>query len=249
MTEDLDPVETREWLDLLDGVIEVEGPQRAHYLLEKLIGGARRRGAPVPYSATTPYLNTIPVEKQPHHPGDRTIEHRLRSIIRWNAMAIVLRANKHSSELGGHIASFQSSALLYDTGFTHFWHAPSQNHGGDLIYIQGHVAPGIYARSLRRRPAHRRAASEVPSRGRRQRALVLSASLAHAGLLAISDGLDGPWAADGNLSGPLSQIPSRARFRRYRRPQRSGRSSATAKWTSRNRPARSRSLREKSSTI
>ena len=148
MTDDLDPVETREWLESLDGVIEVEGAERAHFLLDKLIGGARRRGAPVPYSATTPYLNTIPVEKQAHHPGDRAIEHRIRSIIRWNAMAIVLRANKASSELGGHIASFQSSALLYDTGFMHFWHAPSQTHGGDLIYIQGHVAPGIYSRSF-----------------------------------------------------------------------------------------------------
>ena len=213
MTEDLDPVETRESLDSLDGVVEVEGPQRAHYLLAKLIGGARRRGAPVPYSATTPYLNTIPVEKQPHHPGDRTIEHRIRSIIRWNAMAIVL-ANEHSSELGGHIASFQSSALLSDTGFTHFWHGASQIHGGDLIYIQGHVAPAIFT-FVSRRAAHRRTASEFPSGGRRQRAVVLSASLAYAGLLAISDGLDGPRAADGNLSGPLSQVPSRARFRRY----------------------------------
>src|SRR4051812_25256841 len=87
--------------------------------------GARRKGAPVPYSANTPYLNTIPVERQPQHPGDRAIEHRIRSVIRWNALAIVLRANKVSSELGGHIASFQSSALLYDTGFMHFWHAPS----------------------------------------------------------------------------------------------------------------------------
>src|SRR3954463_7525052 len=108
----------------------------------------RRRGPPVPSSANTPYLNTIPVEKQPPHPGDRAIEHRVRSIIRWNALAIVLRANKVSSELGGHIASFQSSALFYDTGYQHFWHAPSDNHGGDLIYVQGHVAPGIYARSF-----------------------------------------------------------------------------------------------------
>ena len=144
---DTDPAETREWLDSLDGVIEVEGPERAHFLLERVIDGARRRGAPVPYSSTTPYLNTIPVEKQPHHPGDRAIEHRIRSIIRWNAMAIVLRANKESSELGGHIASFQSSALLYDTGFMHFWHAPTESHGGDLVYVQGHVSPGIYARS------------------------------------------------------------------------------------------------------
>ena len=145
---DTDPTETREWLDSLDGVIEVDGPERAHFLLEKVVDEARRRGAPVPFSASTPYLNTIPVERQPSHPGDRAIEHRIRSIIRWNAMAIVLRANKVSSELGGHIASFQSSALLYDTGFMHFWHAPTESHGGDLIYVQGHVSPGIYARSF-----------------------------------------------------------------------------------------------------
>ena len=145
---DTDPRETREWIDSLDGVLEVDGPERAHYLLERVIDGARRKGAPVPYSANTPYLNTITLEKQERHPGDRAIEHRIRSVIRWNAMAIVLRANKTSSELGGHIASFQSSALLYDTGFTHFWHAPSAEHGGDLIFVQGHVAPGIYARSF-----------------------------------------------------------------------------------------------------
>jgi pyruvate dehydrogenase E1 component len=145
---DTDPAETQEWLDSLEGVIEVDGPERAHYLLSRVIDGALVKGAPVPYSANTPYFNTIPVEKQPPHPGDRAIEHRIRSVIRWNALAIVLRANKLSSELGGHIASFQSSALLYDTGFQHFWHAASDNHGGDLIFIQGHVAPGIYARSF-----------------------------------------------------------------------------------------------------
>ena len=249
MTEDLDPVETREWVDLLEGVIEVEGPQRAHYLLEKLIGGARRRGAPVPYSATTPYLNTIPVEKQPHHPGDRTIEHRLRSIIRWNAMAIVLRANKHSSELGGHIASFQSSALLYDTGFTHFWHAASQNHGGDLIYIQGHVAPGIYARSF----IEGRLTEEQLLKFRQEVDGNGLSSYPHPWLmpdyLAISDGLDGPRAADGNLSGPLSQIPSRARFRRYRGPKRLGVPRRRRNGRAGIRPAPSRSLRGRSSTI
>ena len=147
-TRDTDPVETQEWLDSLEGVIEVEGPERAHFLLNRVMDGARQKGAPVPYSANTPYLNTIPVEKQPPHPGDRAIEHRIRSVIRWNALAIVLRANKTSSELGGHIASFQSSALFYDTGYQHFWHAPTDTHGGDLIFIQGHVAPGIYARSF-----------------------------------------------------------------------------------------------------
>src|SRR6266404_6949381 len=143
-----DPTETQEWLDALDGVIDIEGADRAHYLLERVIEGARRRGAPVPYSANTPYLNTIPPEREERHPGDRAIEHRIRSFIRWNALAIVLRANKHSSELGGHIASFQSAATLYDVGFMYFWHAPSANHGGDLIYIQGHSSPGIYARAF-----------------------------------------------------------------------------------------------------
>jgi pyruvate dehydrogenase E1 component len=145
---DTDPTETKEWLDALDGVIQVEGAERAHYLLEKVLDGARRKGARVPYSANTPYLNTIPPEREQPHPGDRTIEHRIRSFIRWNALAIVLRANKHSSELGGHIASFQSAATLYDVGFMHFWHAPSAQHGGDLIYIQGHSSPGVYARAF-----------------------------------------------------------------------------------------------------
>jgi pyruvate dehydrogenase E1 component len=147
-TADIDPVETREWLDSLDGVIEVEGRDRAAFLLDELLGRARRRGTPVPYSASTPYLNTIPPEREARHPGDRAIEHRIRSYIRWNALAIVLRANKESSELGGHIASFQSAATLYDVGFMHFWHAPSERHGGDLVFVQGHSSPGIYARAF-----------------------------------------------------------------------------------------------------
>ncbi|MDP4023594.1 pyruvate dehydrogenase (acetyl-transferring), homodimeric type [Methylobacterium sp. NEAU 140] len=145
---DLDPVETQEWLDSLDGVLEIEGPERAHFLIEQVVEGARKRGAPVPYSANTAYLNTIPVDKQDPHPGDRAIEHRIRSAIRWNAIAIILRANKESSELGGHIASFQSSATLYDTGFMHFWKGDSEGRGGDLIYVQGHSAPGVYARAF-----------------------------------------------------------------------------------------------------
>ncbi|KMO38382.1 pyruvate dehydrogenase (acetyl-transferring), homodimeric type [Methylobacterium aquaticum] len=146
-SRDLDPVETQEWLDSLDGVLEVEGPERAHFLIEQVIEGARKKGAPVPYSANTAYLNTIPVDKQPPHPGDRAIEHRIRSAIRWNAIAIILRNNKDSSELGGHIASFQSAATLYDTGFMHFWHGAEGERGGDLIYVQGHSSPGIYARA------------------------------------------------------------------------------------------------------
>ncbi len=147
-TTDLDPSETHEWLDALGSVLEFDGEDRAAFLLDELVQEARRSGTPVPYSATTPYLNTIPPSREPPHPGDHTIEHRIRSLIRWNAVAIVLRANKESSELGGHIASFQSAATLYDVGLEHFWHAPSAEHGGDLVLVQGHVSPGIYARSF-----------------------------------------------------------------------------------------------------
>src|SRR5580765_285016 len=147
-TPDIDPEETREWLDSLEAVIDAEGVDRAHFLLEQLITTARLRGTYLPYNANTPYLNTIPADRQPHYPGDREIERRISSIIRWNALAMVVRANKESSELGGHIASFQSAATLYDIGFGHFWRAPSANHAGDLIYMQGHSAPGIYARAF-----------------------------------------------------------------------------------------------------
>jgi pyruvate dehydrogenase E1 component len=144
---DPDPQETQEWLDALDGVLEYEGSERAHYLLEKLIDKARRSGAYLPYSANTAYINTIPPGQEERSPGNHELEHRIRSYVRWNAMATVVRANKISSELGGHIASFASAATLYDVGFNHFWHAPSGHHGGDLIFAQGHSSPGIYARA------------------------------------------------------------------------------------------------------
>ena len=146
--QDIDPEETGEWLDALEAVIDAEGVDRAHFLLERLITTARMRGSYLPYNANTPYLNTIPADRQPHYPGDREIERRISSIIRWNALAMVVRANQHSSELGGHIASFQSAATLYDIGFGHFWRAPSENDAGDIIYIQGHSSPGIYARAF-----------------------------------------------------------------------------------------------------
>ncbi len=149
MTElhDIDPLETQEWLDALNAVIENEGVERAHFLLEQLIDDARRNGANLPFTNNTAYLNTIPTHLEPPVPGDRAIENRIRSFIRWNAMAMVVRANKESSELGGHIASFASAATLYDTGFNHFFHAPTPDHGGDLVFMQGHSAPGIYGRA------------------------------------------------------------------------------------------------------
>src|ERR1017187_9664842 len=149
MLEDLDPAETREWVDALDSVLAFEGADRAFFLLDEVIEEARRKGAPVPYSATTPYLNTIPPDKEDRlGPRELAMGHPIRSLIRWNALAMVLRANAQSSELGGHIASFQSAATLYDVGFQHFFHAPGDQHGGDLLFIQGHSSPGIYARSF-----------------------------------------------------------------------------------------------------
>lgn len=146
--KDINPEETNEWLEALENIIEEGGPKRAHYILEKLIDKARRKGTYLPFRATTAYLNSIDVEDEPKMPGDRDIERRIRSAIRWNATMMVLRASKKNLELGGHIASFQSSATLYDVGFNHFFRAPNEKDGGDLIFFQGHIAPGIYARSF-----------------------------------------------------------------------------------------------------
>ncbi|MBU3541736.1 MAG: pyruvate dehydrogenase (acetyl-transferring), homodimeric type [Burkholderiaceae bacterium] len=143
---DQDPIETKEWLDALQGVITHEGVDRAAYLIDEQISYARVNGVVQPFHAETPYINTIPVERQAKLPGDPEIEHRIRSYTRWNAMAMVLRANKDTN-VGGHISSFQSAATLYDVGYNHFWHAPSAQHGGDLVFVQGHSAPGVYARA------------------------------------------------------------------------------------------------------
>ena len=145
---DPDPQETQEWIESLEAIIEREGTGRAHFLLEKLVEKARRSGAYLPYSANTAYLNTIPPSKEERSPGDAAIEWRIRSIIRWNAMAMVVQANRDNPGIGGHIASFASSATLYDVGFNHFFRAPSARHGGDLVYFQGHSAPGLYARAF-----------------------------------------------------------------------------------------------------
>ncbi|HMN81484.1 MAG TPA: pyruvate dehydrogenase (acetyl-transferring), homodimeric type [Burkholderiaceae bacterium] len=149
---DQDSTETREWMDALEAVIDREGPERAHFLLEQLIDLARRSGAYIPFSANTAYVNTIPVHLEERSPGNAEYEERIRSYIRWNAMAMVVRANRHSppdgGDLGGHIASFASSATFIGAGMNHFWHAPHEGHGGDLVYFQGHVAPGIYGRAF-----------------------------------------------------------------------------------------------------
>src|SRR5690606_28302913 len=140
---DADAQETQEWLEALAAVVEHEGPARAHFLIEKLIESARDEGVNIPYSATTQYINTIPADHQPRYPGDPDMEIKLHSYIRWNAMAMVVRANKDTN-VGGHIASFASAAALYDVGFSHFWRASTPEQDGDLIYFQGHSVPGVY---------------------------------------------------------------------------------------------------------
>ena len=148
MQRDIDPVETQEWLDALESVLEKEGEGRAHFLLTRLAQYASRRGAQLPYAITTPYRNTIPSAREARMPGDLFMERRIRSLVRWNALAMVMRASERGGDLGGHISSFASSATLYDIGYNYFFHGPENDREGDLVYYQGHVAPGIYARAF-----------------------------------------------------------------------------------------------------
>ncbi|AEC19556.1 pyruvate dehydrogenase subunit E1 [Pusillimonas sp. T7-7] len=148
---DDDALETQEWLEALEAVLDREGPERAHFLLERLIDLARRSGAYIPFSPNTSYVNTIPPGLEPAHPGNLVLEERIRSYVRWNAMAMVVKANSHTppdgGDLGGHIASFASLATMIGCGQNHFWHAETEDHGGDLVYFQGHSSPGIYGRA------------------------------------------------------------------------------------------------------
>ena len=145
--EDADPGETREWLESIDSVLKVHGAERAHYLLERLIDHTRRSGAYLPFKPNTAYVNSISTAQEREYPGDRALERRIEAYIRWNAMAMVVQANRQSSEYGGHIASYASAATLYEVGFNHFWRAPDDAHPGDMVFMQGHSSPGIYARA------------------------------------------------------------------------------------------------------
>ena len=146
--QDIEPQETREWLEALAAVLEREGPERAHFLLEALQEKARLSGAYIPFSANTAYINTIPPHLEEPSPGDHALEWKIRSLVRWNAMALIINANREHAGIGGHIASFASAATLYDVGLNHFWKGPDHPQGQDLIYVQGHCTPGMYARSF-----------------------------------------------------------------------------------------------------
>lgn len=141
-------LENQEWLESLDYVQQAEGPERVRELLQRLHVHAKKSGVQAPFSANTPYINTIPATKQPPYPGSREIERTIKSIIRWNAMAMVVRANRESSGIGGHISTYASSATLLEVGFTHFFRGKDGDSDGDIIYFQGHASPGIYARAF-----------------------------------------------------------------------------------------------------
>ena len=145
--EDVDPLETQEWLESIDSVLTAHGPERAHFLLERLIDHTRRAGAYLPFKPNTAYVNTISVAHEKNYPGNRALERRIEAYIRWNALAMVVAANRQNSEYGGHLATYASSATLYEVGFNHFWRASSDQHPGDLVFVQGHSSPGIYARA------------------------------------------------------------------------------------------------------
>src|SRR6188472_3135452 len=145
---ELEALETREWLESLDYVIQSGGPARVTKLLRALADHARAKGVKQPFTANTPYINTIPAEEQPPFPGSREIERRIKSLVRWNALAMVVKANKLEDGIGGHISTFASAATLYEVGFNHFFKGKGDNHDGDVIYFQGHAAPGIYARAF-----------------------------------------------------------------------------------------------------
>ena len=148
MPPEIEAIENQEWLDSLDYVIHNGGPERTRQLLQHLAAHAKKYGVPTPYSGETSYTNTIPTSQQPEYPGDLEIEERIQNVIRWNAMAMVVRANRQDSSIGGHISTYASSSTLYEVGFQHFFRGREYGHPGDLIYFQGHASPGIYARSF-----------------------------------------------------------------------------------------------------
>ena len=210
--QDITAIETQEWLDSLEWVIQHGGPERVAQLLDALESYARQKGVPLPFAATTPYINTIGPGQQTPFPGSREIERRIKSLVRWNAMAMVVRANKNSDGIGGHISTFASSATLYEVGFNHFFRGPDHADGGDLVFFQGHASPGIYSRAFLEGRLTQQHLEQLPPRaGRRRRAVLVSAPVAHAELLAGADGVDGPRADHGHLPGALLALPGEPR--------------------------------------
>ncbi len=212
---DIDPAETEEWLDSLASVVDSKGRARAQYLMARLIERSRELAVGTPASVSTPYVNTIPHE-EPWFPGDYELERHIHTYIRWNAAVMVVRANKAADGIGGHLSTFASSAALYEVGFNHFFRGKESGDPGDHVYIQGHAAPGIYARAFLE---HRldeadldrfRREMDAPARARGPAGpgvVVVSAPPVDAGLLGVPDGVDGPGPDPVDLPGPVEQVP------------------------------------------
>ncbi len=209
---EIPPGELEEWLESLDGFIAASGAAPTEQLIARLVERARRAGVPVAASLETPQVNTIPAQRQPDFPGDLALERRIKSLVRWNAMAMVVRANRQAEGIGGHISTFASAATLYEVGFNHFFHGKDAGVDADQIYFQGHAAPGMYARAflegrLDEARVHnfRQELRDAPG------PVVVPAPVAHARLLGVPHGVDGARTDHGHLPGALQSLPGRSR--------------------------------------
>lgn len=218
MRPDLDAEETQEWLDSLADVLHRCGPERVRYLLSTMQQKAYREGVTMPFSANTPYVNTIPADQQPRYPGSREIERRIKSIIRWNAMAMVVRANQANPGIGGHISTYASAATLVEVGYNHFFRGKSDDFSGDQIFFSGTRGPRNLFAGVSGRAADGRSFEEFSARASAgRRAVVVSASVVDAGLLGIPDGVDGTGAHSSDLSGAVQPIHGRPRVEEHGR--------------------------------
>ena len=245
---DIDEAETREWIESLDQVAR-PGGREPRPVPDVQAAQARPPAADRAAGLTqTRYINTISPEQEPYFPGDEVLERRIRRLIRWNAVAMVLRANNRFPGLGGHLATYASAASLYEVGFNHFFRGKDHPGGGDQVFFQGHAAPGHLRPRVPRGPPDGGPARPLPARDRRQRPELLPAPAADAGLLGVPHGLDGPRPAGRDLPGALQPLPPQPRHRGTRASSASGRSSATARWTSPSRSPASRSPPARAST-
>ncbi len=222
---DIDPDETREWVESLDAVLDERGKARARFLMLKLIERARERQVGVPALRSTDYINSIPPEREPWFPGDEHIERRIRAFIRWNAAVMVSKANRKGLEVGGHIATYQSAASLYEVGFNHFFRGKDHPGGGDQVFIQGHASPGMYARAFlegRLTADQLDGFRQEVSRGAAQGPVVVPAPPADAGVLGVPDGLDGAGGAELDLPGPVQPVPAPPRHQGHQPAARLG---------------------------
>ncbi len=240
-TVDLDPRETAEWLEALDQIVDEAGSDRVYFLLDKLLDRARDNGVEVPPHHHRLHQHHPRGEEVPY-PGDRALERRIKSLMRWNAMAMVSHQNKYDDGIGGHISTYASLATLLEVGFNHFFHGSYGDQPGDLIYFQGHASPGIYARAF----LEGRLSEEQLNNFRHELRgtpgpLLLSASLADEGFLAVPHRIDGHRTHQLHLPGSFHALSGKSRPDSRHRRARSGRSWAMAKWTSPNRPAPSAS--------